>query len=72
MWIKNLPQIKLELGAAKTTSSPETGLSEIVPLLQGDSAFQGGELEHSIKDAVQMMNALKHPLILLFTEGFIL
>jgi len=35
----------------------------IATLLQDDSAFQAAELKHSIKDAVQMMNALKHPLV---------
>jgi hypothetical protein len=35
--------------------------------------IRGGEgLERKIKDAVRMMNALKHPVALLFTEEFTL
>jgi hypothetical protein len=59
------------------TYLPETRLSEILPIPQLealDVQYQvirnADGLEHRIKDAVRMMNALKQPVALLFTADF--
>jgi hypothetical protein len=44
MWIKNLPQIKLELGAAEIDFITRDGFDRNFPLLQDDSAFQAASL----------------------------